>query len=245
MATTLLLQLFVIQQQGRTLAAQRRSKVPTSQPHQVPRPPDYPRAPRPCNNWSMPPHAPNSPQPSSPGTKEQCDAGPSPSEERALVSFVAAALHNDKNSPIYRLPKPVLVQLLKMLDPVSVECLRRTGRRFLQIFDLWYGWPIRRSYPWSTPNLVTSMTAFERETLRPLLVKDAYCFRCQASLRAPDRAQRVAKCISRYLHCSGCRRDHPTCLFTPEQRRAPKNNRLCAGRTGHVRLCQHRVLMWD
>ncbi|KAK4463522.1 hypothetical protein QBC42DRAFT_148397, partial [Cladorrhinum samala] len=140
------------------------------------------------------------------------------------------------------LPKSVLVRLLEMLDPVSVECLRRTGRIFLQIFDLCHHWPTRTMYPWSVPKLV--MTELQLQTLKQLLEKDAYCSGCWESLGAADRYQRVARTVSTYLHCSGCQRDHPACLFTPIQRRAEKEIRLCVGHTGHVRLCQHQVLTW-
>ncbi|KAK3994263.1 hypothetical protein QBC44DRAFT_236421 [Cladorrhinum sp. PSN332] len=193
------------------------------------------------HGWSIPPLASQAPRKLHlPPRATECHQP----GDQAQVPFVAAAQHNDQNSPIYRLPRPLLVQLMRHLDPVSLECLRRTGRRFLQIFDRCKEWPTYRMYPWSAPNLVVSMSAFQRQRLLELLAKDAYCTKCQESLRAPDRTERVAKAV-RYLHCSGCQRDHPACLFAPEQRSKTRESRLCVGRTGHVRLCAHSTVTWS
>ena len=196
----------------------------------------YRRTVRQNDDWSTPHIVSHNPQPHLGAIEGNRD------KNQDHVPFVAAAQQNDKNSPVYRLPKSVLVRLLEMLDPVSVECLRRTGRIFLQIFDLCHHWPTRTMYPWSVPKLV--MTELQLQTLKQLLEKDAYCSGCWESLGAADRYQRVARTVSTYLHCSGCQRDHPACLFTPIQRRAEKEIRLCVGHTGHVRLCQHQVLTW-
>lgn len=97
-------------------------------------------------------------------------------------------------------------------------------------------------YPWSIHKLL--MTDSQRQTLKQLLERDAYCSECWASLRAADRRQRAARTVSTYLHCSGCERDHPVCLFTSRQRKLGRDIRLCVGHTGHARLCQHKVVTW-
>lgn len=47
-----------------------------------------------------------------------------------------------------------------------------------------------------------------------------------------------------YLHCSGCQVDHPTFLFSKQQRESPISSRNCIGHEGHIRLCTHRIVTW-
>lgn len=44
------------------------------------------------------------------------------------------------------------------------------------------------------------------------------------------------------MHCSGCDRDYPLCLFSAAQRQVLPEKRICIGREGHVRLCQHKTV---
>jgi hypothetical protein len=54
----------------------------------------------------------------------------------------------------------------------------------------------------------------------------------------------IARLTSHYMHCSGCRVDHPVGLFSAAQRRVPSRKRVCIGREGFVRLCDHKVVTW-
>jgi len=47
-----------------------------------------------------------------------------------------------------------------------------------------------------------------------------------------------------YLHCAGCGEDHAAGYFSVRQRQLPPTQRLCIGREGFVRLCEHRVVRW-
>lgn len=47
-----------------------------------------------------------------------------------------------------------------------------------------------------------------------------------------------------WLHCSGCKVDHLSTVFTSEEKMKPWNERLCIGRQGYVRLCEHEVITW-
>ena len=48
-----------------------------------------------------------------------------------------------------------------------------------------------------------------------------------------------------YLHCAGCGEDHPAGYFSVRQQALPPTSRLCIGREGFLRLCEHRTVKWD
>ncbi|KAK3983858.1 hypothetical protein QBC44DRAFT_278442, partial [Cladorrhinum sp. PSN332] len=160
---------------------------------------------------------------------------------------MTALRHNIKHSPMYRLPEPAIVRLMIILDPVSLQCLRRTGHLFWQAFELRFILPVPAAeyLPWPRPPLpfLGVITDAECRTLATLLERDGFCRDCCASRRLPGWSRRVRHTTKRYLHCSGCHRDHPTCLFTPAQQKSEP--RLCIGHTGHIRLCEHQVVKWS
>ena len=45
--------------------------------------------------------------------------------------LIAAAFHNLACSPLCRLPEELLVDIMEYLDPLSIQCFRRTSRLFL------------------------------------------------------------------------------------------------------------------
>ncbi|KAK4215432.1 hypothetical protein QBC37DRAFT_398701 [Rhypophila decipiens] len=45
------------------------------------------------------------------------------------------------------------------------------------------------------------------------------------------------------LYCSGCKCRHPARAFSQAERRKP-DRRICIGREGYVRLCEHKTLTW-
>lgn len=81
------------------------------------------------------------------------------------------------------------------------------------------------------------------------LRRDALCITCQENhrLRPRDRFNISRTLFSRstFLHCSGCRHDHPKSMFsTAHQKTRPRGTRICIGREGHIRLCEHEVITW-
>ncbi|KAK3935583.1 hypothetical protein QBC46DRAFT_397157 [Diplogelasinospora grovesii] len=165
--------------------------------------------------------------------------------------LMAATYHNHTSSPLGRLPTAVLARLMQLVDPVTRECLRRTSRVFLQLFATAclsvegvsvcleklsvHPWPISR--PTLSPD--------EHSKLCSLLAKDNYCSSCLAARQATDWQESVRKATGEYLHCSGCRIDHPACLFSPAQRRSPQSTRICIGHEGFLRLCEHKTISWS
>ncbi|KAK3990690.1 hypothetical protein QBC44DRAFT_264123, partial [Cladorrhinum sp. PSN332] len=140
---------------------------------------------------------------------------------------------------------------MMILDPVSLQCLRRTGHWFFTTFELYFIWPVQNAkadtkyLPWPRPpmSVLEAMTDAESKAMVALLRRDEFCLDCSASRHLPNWPHRVSHTTKRYLHCSGCQRDHPICLFTPAQRELEQ--RLCVGHTGHIRLCDHQVVTWS
>ena len=48
--------------------------------------------------------------------------------------LIAAAFHNLACSPLCRLPEELLVDIMEYLDPLSIQCFRRTSRLFLRLY---------------------------------------------------------------------------------------------------------------
>src|SRR5512140_1183769 len=48
-----------------------------------------------------------------------------------------------------------------------------------------------------------------------------------------------------YLHCSGCDEDHAAGYFSRTQQYQPAATRLCIGRQGFIRLCEHKTVHWN
>lgn len=48
-----------------------------------------------------------------------------------------------------------------------------------------------------------------------------------------------------YLHCSGCGEDHASGYFSATQRALPSTSRICIGREGFIRLCEHKTMKWE
>lgn len=48
----------------------------------------------------------------------------------------------------------------------------------------------------------------------------------------------------RYVYCSGCELYHPTMAFSPTQQQVSSGQRICIGREGVLRVCDHLSLTW-
>ncbi|KAK4169649.1 hypothetical protein QBC43DRAFT_198741 [Cladorrhinum sp. PSN259] len=160
--------------------------------------------------------------------------------------YVNTRRHNLQHSVFYRLPNAVIARLMVMLDPVSLQCLRRTGHIFFQAFEQTFMLPLPEAQDWPFPKpplpFLKTITDAECQALISILRRDELCLNCREARGQPNWSWRVQQTTQKYLHCSGCRRDHPVLLFTPAQRRLEP--RLCVGHTGHIRLCEHEVVKW-
>ncbi|KAH6874869.1 hypothetical protein B0T10DRAFT_386630, partial [Thelonectria olida] len=178
--------------------------------------------------------------------------------------LVARAIYNETYSPLLRLPNELICQIMReaSTDNLSFYCLRQVSRRLRMVSHL----REFRQHPFSTyrernrckgqnmlcnkigyPGLLLlgSVWAGDEtrmlEDLRARIRRDLYCKSCLWK-------QRDSVCKFKVAHndayCSGCRKDHPRSMFSPEERTKDPKDRICIGREGHIRLCDHEVITW-
>ena len=175
-------------------------------------------------------------------------------EDAGLHPLVAAALHNLRCSPLCGLPEELLLEIMKLLDPLSIQCIRRASRLFLRIYSshefshshstALVGAPF---VPWRHP-LRTFWEPIAR--LQPLLHRDVaeYCADCRGKRKSKEWSGLLDRLTKEYLYCAACQTKHPVGLFSAAQRQELEHydqQRVCIGQEGHVRICEHKVLKWS
>lgn len=167
--------------------------------------------------------------------------------------LIAAALHNATHSLLLRLPEELLLQIMETLlhYPTAIQCLRRTSRVFLRLYcSSVFG---HTHNPFISPRvqrqlwLEPSETHYRRQRsqLLQLLDRDTegYCNTCRSRRTAFSWKYRLRALLEDRLWCIGCSRTHPRVLFSPKERK--HYARVCIGREGYVRLCEHKTLNWS
>lgn len=83
------------------------------------------------------------------------------------------------------------------------------------------------------------------------LRRDLLCVNCQRGYTNSKKHGLSVVCKfstyegdNQWLHCSGCEVDHLSTIFSTEEAKKPCNERVCIGRQGYVRLCEHEVIKW-
>lgn len=108
-------------------------------------------------------------------------------------------------------------------------------------------WGCAAEPPWQQ-HFVTA-----RDLIGQALRRDLLCASCRDIRSGWERPMAVIDAIRRGLRCDGCsrsdRRDrhHPALLFSTRMRagRPPAEGRMCRGREGRIRLCEHVTIGWD
>ncbi|KAF5012856.1 hypothetical protein FDECE_1146 [Fusarium decemcellulare] len=87
------------------------------------------------------------------------------------------------------------------------------------------------------------------QSIAARLQTDSLCSKCQHQLRKNNVQSAMCKFTSigvlktkDWLYCSACNLDHPSAVFSATER--VKQQRICIGRQGYVRLCDHEVVTW-
>ena len=192
--------------------------------------------------------------------------------EQILDPVAAATNYNYHYSYLYRLPDEVLLIILRFLqeDEAAFYFLRQVSRRFRRLIndrefrghifstfhDCWSCSGIdigcfessRSSKTWGRADFLQGHTLL-KDIISRGLSKDQTCKKCQEGYASRQRAGLPTSCKfasldNDYLHCSGCGQDHPSPMFSPEQKEKPWRERICIGREGHIRLCEHEVITW-
>ncbi|KAK3364345.1 hypothetical protein B0T25DRAFT_61510 [Lasiosphaeria hispida] len=202
-------------------------------------------------------------QPNTAWTGRTAREGPHGSS--ATDPLVADTLYNATYSPLCRLPEEVLLRIMDLLDPIGLQCLRRTSRLFLRLFcddrfDHYHdltGLVNRGIYlpgppifsPWvrsrrvlecmypRTPGVAPLHQLLQRDTASSIC---SACRENREARQAWNRTLRVSGASdTTSRHCVPCGLHHPLAYFSRIRR--------CIGRRGHVRLCEHQdcVITWD
>lgn len=147
------------------------------------------------------------------------------------------------------------MSIMMLLDPLSIQCLRRTSRLFLRLFsspEFRFAHATKRErwrfHPWQFHPWQVPKREYWRPSgrLRPLLDRDNQheCSGCQKGRSEPTGAGNYRYLNTEYLHCDGCWVDHPAALFSPTQRGLGPMPRVCRGHEGVLRICKHRTVSW-
>lgn len=162
-------------------------------------------------------------------------------------TWIAAVQHNLDVSALRRLPRSVLLKIMRQLDGVDIFCLRRTCRVFLQLFGSYDFKHLHDKEPFSEPGPWVQQ-AFPRagndwERMVSLLRRDYhYCEDCKLERADPNFQSRADRIQVGYLHCHECQNDHPACLFSGCERGRWRSKRTCIAHEGQIRLCQHKTV---
>lgn len=142
--------------------------------------------------------------------------------------------HNLNNSPIYRLPNELILMVMTQLPLESLYLFRQACHQFKIIFTRPEFARLHNSY-------YKHIRSWE---VKALLQRDAFCQPCQVAIGTEDSGHSTRTRLQQTLYCGGCKRHHPMILFSVAQRWNTDEQRVCIGREGYIRLCQHKTLSW-
>jgi len=138
-----------------------------------------------------------------------------------------------------------LCRSLLLASPSGARCwLPRTEDDPLYVSSTHHHHPVE-PYEWAVLHVQTrwkSVCSGCRPVCRQLWRHRHVLKRCQFDAEPPSHLKYAAMVGS--LHCSGCNTRHFPRWFSAAQRRLDGQTRICIGREGSVRLCEHRSFTW-
>ncbi|KAK4442356.1 hypothetical protein QBC34DRAFT_444233 [Podospora aff. communis PSN243] len=154
------------------------------------------------------------------------------------------------------LPEELLLAIMKVMDPTTLQCLRRTNRIFLRLFSdqafrEWHhktrpatkpGYP---HFPWLRASAEFERLAYDNDkTFRYFIRSDNHQKQCLSCRIAQSENPRTAwDLVNEHLFCAVCQVDHPLAFFSASERQKDaKEKRTCIGHQGYIRLCEHEVI---
>lgn len=186
-------------------------------------------------------------------------ASAGPAGSRFLdTSGIEEGRQNQRGCRITRLSNELFLMIIDRLhdDIVAKLCLRRVCRRFRHVLvrNCRGGvWPecgcagcwkyIKEEYK--------DLDLESKDTLRARLRRDTLCSHCLARCDLPDhpmsapwRGCKFSSYLQEQLYCSGCNCRHPCRAFSDAESLKPWHKRICIGREGVLRICEHRHVTW-
>lgn len=162
--------------------------------------------------------------------------------EAQIHPITPPILHKPTRSILARLPDNILLRIMSHGDDIDILCLRRTCRTMLRLtagpeFSRLYS---RVGQRFSSGYPQEQVPEAAKDQLHSLLRRDMYCELCRTVESEMERRLREES-----LYCSGCRLSHLVGLFSFRQRRSESDRtRICIGREGYLRACQHLTVSW-
>ncbi|KAI0007957.1 hypothetical protein F4779DRAFT_642310 [Xylariaceae sp. FL0662B] len=138
--------------------------------------------------------------------------------------LIPAMLHNQTCNCLCQLPDGLLLDIMKRLDLQNPDGLRRLCRL------------LHSTHPSLEPRVEEEPAALSTKN-------HEYCAGC-LKMRTPEMERSSRRLLADYLHCAACGVDHPMSFFSIRQRTRPLESRICIGREGFIRICEHRFLKW-
>ncbi|KAH0437921.1 hypothetical protein CcaCcLH18_03597 [Colletotrichum camelliae] len=156
--------------------------------------------------------------------------------------WMAAVWQNATKSPLCGLPDHILLNIMRRLDLTAICQLRRASREFLRLFsshefEKWWYKGIDYEFLWASP-----VPAPGSVDALKFGATSAYCAPCFANRNPSGWKRSKARCE---LYCSRCKQLHTASLFSAAERNKAPVERICIGREGYIRLCEHKTFNWD
>ncbi|KAM0245400.1 hypothetical protein ACHAP5_005483 [Fusarium lateritium] len=142
------------------------------------------------------------------------------------------------------LPAEILVEIMLHMPHSTLYLFQQTCCAFRQLsrhpklkeFNLEFRSDGPESY------CISEANHRQRQIIRDILIRGTQCEHCY-SRRETGVLQKEMKRLYRPFYCSGCKVNHPTLFFSPEERRKkPHEYTQCLGRVGNFTLCSHKSL---
>ena len=191
-------------------------------------------------------------------------------ESRGSVDpLLAACAHNKEFSLLLKLPDEILLAIIGLLlqsDNLAIYYLRRVCRKLRYLSEdktLGSGYLcVPRKYMYNPSTHILHDDRFiSRETtginahrlrwdvvqkFETTIRKETLCKPCQIAHQEDTLPN---ECVftetpTRYLYCAGCDTYHASNAFSHTQRRKGPAHRICVGREGRLRLCEHVSISW-
>ncbi|KAI8690973.1 hypothetical protein NCS56_00088900 [Fusarium sp. Ph1] len=182
--------------------------------------------------------------------------------EQNIDPLVARHQYNLENSRIYSIPEEILVMAMRFLNDEDAAALFSFQKNPFSRYDRCMKcdlckrdsgehFGIRRHCFEVKARDRSDVPPAELDEAASRLRRDLLCVNCQRGYTNRKKHGLSVACKfstyegdNQWLHCSGCKVDHLSTVFSTEEAKKPCNERLCIGRQGYVRLCEHEVITW-
>ncbi|KAI0123804.1 hypothetical protein BJ170DRAFT_96029 [Xylariales sp. AK1849] len=160
-----------------------------------------------------------------------------------LPGMQSPRTQTSRNS-LCRLPDELGLQIIMSLNVVDIQLLKRTCRHLMRLCG---DYTLDSKYATSDSTGLKDyrrLMTIENMQLSEILRRDKVCSGCKGLRADPKRYHDAWHKAERMIWCSGCRCWHPAFLYSWSERDKPFNTRVCIGRQGRIRLCEHETFSW-